>query len=129
MAMRDCLRQLRSVANGRFRLDLTVADLECVDPALAAREDAHEVAKLHKLRLGEVLLELSPERVICARRVPGNRVCVAEGHFLALGETWRRLVVVDLRKSVLGDGMLSGPDRALDRSIGAVERPGNSQPE
>jgi hypothetical protein len=78
-----------------------------VDPALAAGEDAHGVADLDQLRLGEVAAQVGPQRVVGPGGVPGDRVGVAQGDALALGEQGRGLVVGELAELVLGDGLLS----------------------
>ena len=116
------VHQLGSVAGRRSRRDLAVLDLERVNPALSAGEDADGIADLDELGLGEVLLQIRPQDIVRPRRVPGNRVGVAQGDLLALGEARRVFVVLEVREPIFADGLLSGPDRALDRSIGAVER-------
>jgi hypothetical protein len=72
-------------------------------------------------------VQVGPHRVVGARRVPADRVGVAERDALAVGEERRALEVVkrgqlrlvcDLRRFLLP----SGPDGALIASVVAAER-------
>jgi hypothetical protein len=99
-----------------------VADPERPDPALAAGDVADERPELDELRLGEVRVQLRPERVVGERRVPADRVGVAERDALALAEERRRLVPLERRELVLVSGLPSRPDGALVASVVAFER-------
>ena len=61
-------------------------DAERADPPLPAGDVADERAELDELRLGEVRVQLVPERVVREARVPADRVGVAERDALALAE-------------------------------------------
>ena len=63
-----------------------MADAERADPALAAGDVADERPELDELGLGEVRVQLLPERIVGEVRVPADRVGVAERDALALVE-------------------------------------------
>src|SRR3954468_11913063 len=115
-------RGFRAQPDRRLCEHFAVPDAECADPALPARDVADERAELHELRLGEVRVQLVPQRVVGERGVPADRVGVAERHALALREERRRLVGVEACQLVLGGGLLSRPDSALVASVVALER-------
>lgn len=104
-------------------------DIKRVDPTLSTTQDADQKSDFDQLRLRKVALELSPERIIRLSRIPRDRVCIAQRRALTVGEERRLCVVVDLRELVLANGLLSRPDRSLDRSILTVESRRDAQPQ
>jgi hypothetical protein len=98
-----------------------VADAQRLDPALLAAGEGDEKAELDQLSLAEVLVQLLPESIVGDAGVPDNRARVRERGLLALGEAIRVLEMQELLVLLLGDGLLSRPDRSLDASILALD--------
>jgi hypothetical protein len=119
---------VRAEADGRVGEHLAVADPERPDPPLPAGDVADERPELDELRLGEVRVQLLPERVVGELRIPADRVGVPERDALALVEERRRLVPVELRELVLRRRLPSRPDGALVPSVVAVERLRDPEP-
>ncbi len=69
-----------------IRQNLMVADAECLDPPLLAKRQPDEEAKLHKLGIGEVLMQLLPEGLVRKGGFPDNGAGVRQRDLLALGE-------------------------------------------
>jgi hypothetical protein len=78
-----------------------------MDPPLATRENADQVPELDQLRLRKVPFELGPHRVVGGRRVPGDRVGIAQRHLLAFGELVRVFKIVERGQTRLVDSLLS----------------------
>src|SRR3954470_14772148 len=118
----DCCCRVGAQPHRRLGEDLAVPDTERADPTLAAGDIAYERAELDELRLGEVRVQLLPQSVVGERRVPADRVRVAQRDALTLGEERRGLVPVEARELVLRGCLLSRPDSALVPSVLALER-------
>jgi hypothetical protein len=98
-----------------------VAYAQRLDPALLAAREGDEKAQLDELSLGEVLVQLLPERVVGDPGVPDDGARVGERDLLSFGEAIRLLEMQELLVLLLGDGLLSRPDRSLDASILALD--------
>jgi hypothetical protein len=105
----------------RWLEHLVVADAQRLDPALLAAGEGDEKAELDELSLAEVLVQLLPESVVGDPGVPDDRARVGERGLLAFGEAIRVLEMQELFVLLLGDGLLSRPDRSLDASILALD--------
>jgi len=99
--------QLRTVARRRLGGHVAVLHLQRVDPPLATRENADQVPELDQLRLRKVPFEFGPHRVVGGRRIPGDRVRVAQRHLLAVGELVRVFEIVERGQARLVDSLLS----------------------
>lgn len=120
------LGRRRAEPDRRLRHELAVGDIQRLHPALTACDVADEGTEFDQFRVGEVLVQLRPELVAGAGRVPADRVGIAQRDPLLLGEQRGRLVVVQLAElALVGDllvlPMLPGPDSSLVASITAFE--------
>jgi len=66
--------------------DFTMADTQCLDPALLAERQRYEKPQLDELGIREVAVQLIPECLIGNIGIPDDRAGVRERHFLPLGE-------------------------------------------
>lgn len=98
-----------------------VADAERFDPPLLAECQADEKTKLHQLRIGEVLVQLLPQRIIREGGLPHDGAGVGQRDLLALGEFVRVGEVQQLGVFRLRDASRSRPDRSLRPSILALD--------
>jgi hypothetical protein len=101
--------------------DLIVADAKRLDPALLAEREADEEAELNELGIGEVLVQLRPQRIVSEVGVPDDGAGVGQRGFLALAEVIGLLEVQQLGVFLLRDASRSGPDRPLDPSVLALD--------
>ena len=70
----------------RFGRHIAMPQVECMDPALATAQHAHQEPQLDQLRLREMPLQFGPERIISLSRIPRDGVGITESHFLAFAE-------------------------------------------
>jgi hypothetical protein len=110
------------------RQHLAVAYAQRLDPTLLAAREGDEEAEFDQLRLAEMRVQLLPERIVGDPRVPDDGARVGERGLLAFGEAIRVLEMQELFVLLLGDGLLSRPDRSLDASILALDGFGHVDP-
>ena len=99
-----------------------MAQVQRFDPFLLAECKGDEVAQLHQLGVAEVVVQLVPESIVGRLSVEDDGFGVGQSGLLAIVIPVRVAKVEQLRVAVLGESLLSGPDRTLDRSVLAVDR-------
>ena len=113
---------------GERRRYLVVADADGLEEALLAKRQRDEVAELDELRLGEVLVQAAPERIVGQSRVPGDGHRPGQGRALAVVEAPRRLEVQDVVDLRLGGALLPGQHGTLAAAVLAVHGLGDVEP-
>ena len=96
-------------------------DAQRLDPALLAAGEGDEKAELDELSLAEMRMQLLPKHVVGDPGVPDDGARVGERDLLAFCEAIRVLEIQELFVLLLGDRLLSRPDRSLDASILALD--------
>jgi len=76
--------------------DFTMADTQCLDPALLTERQRYEKPELDELGNREVAVQLLPEGLIGNIGIPDDRTGIRERHFLPLGELIRALKIEEL---------------------------------
>jgi hypothetical protein len=102
--------------------DFTMADTQCLDPALLAERQRYEKTELDELGNREVAVQLLPEGRIGNIGIPDDRAGVRERHFLPLGELIRALKIEELIVILFRQSLPSSLDGSLHASIFAVDR-------
>ena len=102
--------------------DFTMADTQCLDPALLAERQRYEKSQLDELGIREVTVQLLPQGLIGNIGIPDDRAGVRERHFLPLGEFIRGLKIEELIVILLRQSLPSSLDGSLHASIFAVDR-------
>jgi hypothetical protein len=62
-----------------------VAQVEGLDPLLLAKRQGHEIAQLHQLGVGEVPVQLLPQRIVGRLGIEDDGLGVGQRRLLALG--------------------------------------------
>jgi hypothetical protein len=99
-----------------------VPDAERLDPPLLPAGQRDEEAELDELLLGEVLVELAPQLVVCDLRVPDDGAGVAEGRLLPLAVPVRGLELEQVGVILFGEPLPSSLDGPLRPSVVALDR-------
>ncbi len=99
-----------------------MTDAERLDPPLLPAGQRDEEAELDELLLGEVLVELDPQLVVCDLRVPDDGAGVTEGRLLALAVPVRGLELEQVGVILFGEPLPSSLDGPLRPSVVALDR-------
>ena len=99
-----------------------MADAERLDPALLTQCQRDEKPQLHKLGIGEMLVQLSPQSVVGNVGIPDDRAGVSQRDFFALAETRRALEFEEIVVLLFAQSFPPSLDGSLDPSVLAVDR-------
>jgi hypothetical protein len=105
-----------------------VTDADGLQEALLAERQRNEMAELDELRLGEMLVQPTPELVVRHAGVPGDGHRPGECGALAVIEPPGGLEVQDLVDLRLGGALLPGQHRALAAAVLAFNGLGDVEP-
>ena len=99
-----------------------MADPQRLDPSLLAARQSDKEPQLDQLRIGEVGMEVRPERIVGEVRVPDDGAGVAQSGLLPVSEP---IGVLELQEVVVigfGEALPSSLDGSLDPSIVTGDR-------
>jgi hypothetical protein len=99
-----------------------MADAERLDPALLTERQRDEKTQLHELRIGEMLMQLRPQSIVCDIRIPDDRAGISQRDFFALGETRRAFELQEIVVLLFAQSFPPSLDGSLDPSVLAVDR-------